>query len=406
MNNEACDIISKLPADVIFYMLEMDISGHQSISQILRIANNYDQCFGENRRTKNFYNDGGWKIILKAIGRIILLHAPRSLHYGELEEGFIPISPLPGDSKHFYPSKLFDIIPSLFDGEFKVFDSWNKYRLAWAIDDKRLCLLENNSKYYFLETEFYFAHSTLYFVYIEENELKIFLDKPWIDAYAIFRMKINNIHPDRDLEIQLKETIDGLMLIFHEVKYRQNMEYAYETIYKINLVKKTSEIIYESQRYIAHYVDDFYEERIAYNYGSSMVLLVGIESNESNMNNYDSHLQSYDGIMHYPLNEERQITGLETTGLVGYDVISTVDSRFLIDENGDYIRDIPSKNSYIFLNYFESFYVTMSKMNKGRIEVVDLITGEILSSNASESKKAFITRKDNKEGYFIWLHDE
>lgn len=400
----ACDIISRLSSDIVFYMFEMAISKHRSISQILKDASSYSQCFDgnqETRRTENFYNDRGWKIILKVIGRMVLLHAPRELFYGELEEGFIPISPLPEDSKNFYPSKLFEFV-SIPSTELSIFDSWNKYRLAWDLHDEKLYLLDNDSNRYPLGKNTLFAHSTLYFAFIEKNELKIFLDKPWIDVYAIFRMEIDEIVSRRNFQIQLKETIDGLMLIFQETEQVNNTTYGYETICKIDLVGKSFKVIYEDHRYMKFYESETFEESSTYNYGSSMVLIVEEESSTYEKTIFGK-LQSYDENKTYHLNAANKVWNLGTTGLVGYDWASTLNSHFLIDENGNFIRDLQISSIY-----FDSFCVVMNTEENGtHVSVKDLLTGEVLANNiftVSKSEEVFVTRKDDKKGYFIWVN--
>lgn len=394
----ACDIISKLPDDVVFYIFEMDISKNRSIPQILEKADIYDECFAKDqniRRTTAFYGDRGWKIIFKTIGRMILFYAPRSIVYGEIEEGFIPSFP--------FPDMLFTFvsIPSDENSPFKIFNSWNKYRIAWGRNNG-LYLLDNNSKDYLLGTNIIFDHSTLYFVFIDGDELKLFLDKPWIDAYAIFRMKVNKV-PRRNLSIKLKETIYGLMLIFHETEnIGRGVILGYETVYKIDLTNKVAEIIFEDSQYESYYSGELFEESSAYLYGSSMILYVKEES--SGNYNFVPRLTSYDGKVNYTINKELEISSIETTGLVGYDVVYGPGFGFLMDENGDEVRENPNWRAFTNFIYFESF---AAGVDGSDVEISDLITGEsFVRGTFSNPGDIFMTRKDDKTGYFVWVKEK
>lgn len=407
-----CNSVSKLPNDVIYLSFKESILKYRSIAQILEEASFYSSCLSRDQSKGNFYNEKAWKIMLEVIGRIILFYAPKQLFNGKFEKGFVPISPLP---EKFYPNGLFRFIP-IFPSEFEVFDSWNKYRLAWGLHDEKLYLLDNNSNQHPLGKNTIFAHSTLYFAFIENNELKIFIDEPWISENAIFSMKIKENLLYSNLGIELKETVEGLMLIFHKTMQNYNDTYAREKIYKIDLLEKEYELIHKIPKYLLSHHEESFDEGSAYSYGSSMVLFTRYDSSSHEKIYFEKVLQSYDGETIYSLNKEKEISDLGTTGLVGYDwsfipSSDTSSSNFLINKDGDFIRYLPHPSSYKFLTYFESFYVVihnLSEMDETRIDVVDLLTGQILAFSVFthiKPDKIFVTRKNDRTGYIVWVNN-
>lgn len=365
-----------LDKDSFMQIFEYELKSANTLTEITKLGN--ERALNYEYGKENFFNQGGLRLM---VGRLweILLKYRQNINYGYLEA----------------PLTNFDMVGTFLDTLFTIkitecssdsIRSWNKYRFTESAN--KIIFITNSGEIHttnFHDDILSFTHTTLYFGFLVKDIVFIYIDNPWdITKYA-FTIKVDN----RTREIQLMETIKGLMLILiiPISPYISRSE-----IHKVNLNNGTLELIREisqNERY-----DD--DENSFVEYGSFMIF----ENRRISFPSFHLvELTNYAGeVIYESENKPSQIGNLGSTGVVGYDMIRVEDSYFIINNNLEIIFKFIRAPDI----FFDFFYI---REEDDKIFIGETMTGELLKvyQLIKSSHCYAMTRKDNGTGYYIWI---
>lgn len=379
------------------------IEHYRSIDQIFSatakfIKNHEDKFLLENY---DFYHKEAKKLSLKRISNALLDYAPKMINYKDLERGFIPMNISLAENVSFYEG-LFEI---RLNRDLLVLEMWNKYRIRY-LSSNIIIFIDNNDMYHKVADYGMSTRTTLYWAFIKDSIVSIYIDKPWTDEYLIFRKKFNG--PADEDDFILIETIYGLklILVYKSVnnEYRDNYY-----VYHIYLSSGKYELDFALE-----YPNNYdYEGNCDYTtlaYGSSMFLTRYQIYNNIGEQAFDTDdkrsLFDYKNNQINVKSSSLLPSSIFPTGLVGLDEVNIMDNRKMImNSEGELLHGKVGDHCF----YFDSFIIKIKKGIYQRLLILDTITGnELVKINLSGcieigDPAIFITRKDNRTGYFIWI---
>lgn len=387
-----------IPKDIFFVIFEKNLKNCNSFGDVLKAARYARKSYMENTTidhpNKDFYLDGGRKLILKRMSEFLTRYAPEIPELQSLRKGFT-FSDKTTDIDDYH---LFEVKYKNVDKEITA--SWNKYRISderELTEENNIIFIDNNSKEYSSVECYSYSFTPLYFACLQEEKFLIFTDTPWKAESAIFEALMTT---DEDLyyDIMLIETPDGLILCFFEGDYSCAMEEPSKIIiYNVNLVTKKLEPLDSINKIIEDLISD--DVKI-FSFCSFGMLAVDDEN--------IPQFWKFDGSkVSIPPNLSEICKIVNSSGLVGYFKLESENEVIISDKDFNIIKKL---NNPAF-PLFDSFVLTETKIKgkkdkKYNIEIRDIYTDEIfLSLDTKEHyDRLFITRDDNLSGYILWLH--